>query len=155
MTELEDWAAQNKKDSQKDACKFWILRGPAITASSFAAVCVYFGWDSLTVILSAIAALCMTVDSIHPSGMLRNTHLCAFHELRKLASELVGDWRGSAAKDDKTARQLIQKAEKRKQQIAGLIADAETALRSDIRVQTGVSVEDIGVKIPKATARKG
>jgi len=103
---------------------------PAILASASAGVWAQFNLTAVSVIFGAIASVCVIIDGIHPRGMLRNTHLRAYHDLRILTTQMMTEWRArnTNARDDNTARRIIQGAQKERQRIAIYIRDAETAL---------------------------
>jgi hypothetical protein len=130
LLELEKWAQANKRDASRDIWAFWGLKIPAILASASAGVWAHFDLKTVSVIFGAVASACVIVDGIHPRGMLRNTHLRAYHDLRILATKMVGEWRTRTlnANDDNTARRIIRNAEEERQRIALYIRDAETAL---------------------------
>ncbi len=67
-----------------------------------------------------------------PRGMLRNTHLRAFHDIRILSSGMMSDWRGREidVNDVEAACGIIRDAEEERQRIAAYVRDAETALKS-------------------------
>jgi len=130
LLELEEWAQANKRDAVRDSIGFWALKIPAILASASAGVWANFDLVTASVLAGAVASLCVIVDGIHPRGMLRNTHLRAYHDIRILIAGMVADWRSrnASAKDDNTARRIIREAESERQRIAASIRDAETAL---------------------------
>ncbi len=131
LIELEEWAQANRRDAIQDSVGFWSLKAPAIIASASAGLWAHFGLTTVSVVAGAIASLCVIVDGIHPRGMLRNTHLRAYHDIRILLTRMVTEWRSrnSSAKEDNIARRIIRDAEAERQKIAAYIRDAETALR--------------------------
>jgi uncharacterized membrane protein YgaE (UPF0421/DUF939 family) len=129
MGELEEWAKANQKDARKDAFAFWTLKVPAIIASASAGIWAHFNLTTVSVIAGAIASFCVIVDGIHPRGMLRNTHLRAFHDIRMLQSRMMSEFRSSEDKVQTTVRSIIRKSEAERQRIATYIRDAETALK--------------------------
>jgi hypothetical protein len=130
LLELEEWAGANKGDAVRDSMGFWGLKLPAILASASAGVWAHFDLTTVSVFAGAIASLCVIIDGIHPRGMLRNTHLRAYHDIRIMISGMVADWRSRSAnaKDENIARKIIREAESERQRIAAYIRDAETAL---------------------------
>src|SRR5689334_5204897 len=78
---LEKWAQENKKDADKDLITFWALKIPAILSSASAGVWAHFGLTGVSVVAGAIASLCVIADGLLPRGMLRNTHLRAYHDI--------------------------------------------------------------------------
>jgi len=91
----------------------------------------HFELTTVSVFAGAIASLCIIIDGIHPRGMLRNTHLSAYHDIRILMSNMVAEWRSrsGSAKEDNVARRIIRDAETERQRVAAYVRDAETALR--------------------------
>jgi len=130
LRELEKWAKDNKRGATKDGQAFWTLKIPAILASASAGVWAYYDLKIVSVIVGAIASVCVIIDGIHPRGMLRNTHLRAYHDIRILATRMVSEWRGRRQNviEIAIARKIIRDAESERQRIAVYIRDAETAL---------------------------
>jgi len=134
LTELEQWAKANRKDARNDALAFWALKAPAIIASASAGIWAHFNLTTISVIAGAVASVCVIVDGIHPRGMLRNTHLRAFHDLRILTSRMTAQLRSSEGRTDRTVKRIIREAEPERERIAAYIRDAETALKpTDIK----------------------
>jgi hypothetical protein len=108
LLELEEWAKANKRDASRDTWAFWGLKIPAILASASAGVWAHFGLTAVSVIFGAIASVCVIVDGIHPRGMLRNTHLRSYHDLRILIAQMVSEWRSrnTNARDDNITRRI-------------------------------------------------
>lgn len=131
LTELEQWALLNQRDARRDALGFWSLKIPAILASASAGMLAHFELVTVGVIMGAVASVCVIIDGILPRGMLRNTHLRAFHDLRMLSTNMMSQWRSrsSTAKPDNIARRIIRDAEEERQRIATYIRDAEAALQ--------------------------
>jgi hypothetical protein len=135
LDKLEQWAQANQKDASNDAVAFWLFKVPAIVASASAGVWARFGFTAVGVIVGAIASLCVIVDGIHPRGMLRNTHLRAFHDIRNLRNHMVSQFRSSSAgQPEKTVRKIIRESESERERIAAYIRDAETALEPGHKV---------------------
>jgi hypothetical protein len=130
LDELEVWARGNRKEAVRDNIAFWALKVPAILASASAGVWAHFGLTTVSVLAGAIASVCVIMDGIHPRGMLRNTHLRAYHDIRILSNSIMSAWRSRSAfaKEDNVARRLIRDNEAERQRIARAIRDAETAL---------------------------
>src|SRR4051794_16687384 len=84
ITELENWAEDNRREARHDAIKFWVLKIPAIVMSASAGIFTYFKWEAVAVISSAIVSICILIDGLSPRGLLRNAHHKAFLDLRKL-----------------------------------------------------------------------
>ncbi len=129
MTELEVWAEANRKDARRDAFAFWALKAPAIVASASAGVWAHYQWTTVSLMAGAIASFCVIVDGIQPRGMLRNTHLRAFHDLRILMSHMTSRLRASSGEPEAIVRAIIGESESERERIADYIRDAETALK--------------------------
>jgi hypothetical protein len=131
LKELEAWAKGNKKDATRDAVAFWSLKVPAILAAASAGIWAHWEWTAASVIAGAIASLCVIIDGIHPRGMLRNTHLRAYHDLRMLTSRMMTLWRSRSPDTNpgNVARKIIREAEQERHRIAVYLRDAETALK--------------------------
>jgi hypothetical protein len=131
LDELEKWATQNKLDARKDLAAFWALKIPAILSSAFAGVLGHFSLTTVSMIAGAIASVCVIIDGVHPKGMLRNTHLRAYHDIRILASSMMNKWRSRnrSSKDDNVVSGIIRDGEAERARIAAYVRDAETALR--------------------------
>jgi hypothetical protein len=125
LEELEQWAIGNYKDGRKDTIAFWSLKAPAIIAAAGAGV-----WTSASPVLGAIASVCVVIDGLHPRGMLRKTHLEAFHDIRILTNKMMTQWRTKSkeADADKMARRIVRAAEAPRDRIAAYVRNAETAL---------------------------
>jgi len=130
LNELEDWAQANRRDARRDSIAFWSLKAPAIMASASAALLAQFGLTTVSVVAGAIASVCVIIDGIHPRGMLRNTHMRAYHDIGILHNKMVAEWRSRSvtAKDDNIARRIIRDSEAERERISAYIRDAETAL---------------------------
>lgn len=130
LDELESWAMGNKRDAQRDATAFWLLKVPAILAAASAGVWAHFALTTVSVIAGAIASLCVIIDGVHPRGVLRNTHMRAYHDIRMLTTRMTSDWRSRAvsSKDHEMARRIIRDAEAERSRIARYVCDAEAAL---------------------------
>jgi hypothetical protein len=133
LSHLNQWAADNLKDARKDRLAFLAFKIPAIFASASIGVWAHFGLTSVGIIAGAIASMCVVADGIHPRGMLRNTHLRAYHDIRMLASSITSQVRSTAASPENTVRVIIRKAEPEKRRIETYIRDAETALKPSDR----------------------
>jgi hypothetical protein len=130
LNELEDWAQANKRDARRDSIAFWSLKAPAIMASASSGLLAQFSLTTLSLAAGAVASVCVLIDGIHPRGMLRNTHMRAYHDIRILHNKMVAEWRSRSvtAKDDNIARRIIRDSEAEYERISAYIRDAETAL---------------------------
>tara|TARA_B100001939_G_scaffold258726_1_gene225648 strand:+ start:227 stop:628 length:402 start_codon:yes stop_codon:yes gene_type:complete len=123
---------------------FWSFKVPAILSSASAGFWAHFELVTVSVIMGVIASVCVIIDGIHPRGLLRNTHLRAFHDLRLLSSSMVSKWRArnSTAKPDNVARKIIRDAEDERQRIGAYIRDAETALQHKDKAKQFIAAEN-------------
>jgi hypothetical protein len=130
LLEIEEWATANRRDALWDAIAFWGLKIPAVLAAASAGVWAYFNLTLVSVIAGAVASLCVIIDGIHPRGMLRNTHLRAYHDLRMLSSQMISKWRSRRPESnvETVAARIIREASDERRRIAAYIRDAETAL---------------------------
>jgi hypothetical protein len=134
LSELESWALANRRDARRDFAHFWMLKTPAIFASASAGIWDHFGLTGVGVVSGAIASLCVIMDGVQPKGQMRNTHMRAYHEIRRLESKLVDQWRlrsrDVSAQD--TVNKIIRAAIPERERIAKYVEQVETALTSTI-----------------------
>ena len=129
LNELEKWAQANKKEALRDAMAFWVLKIPAILASAGSGILAYIDVKLVGLIAGFVAAVCVLIDSAYPRGMLRNTHLRAYHDLRILTTNMAVKWKTRSGNDDAdAAKRIIRDAEPERLRIAKYIRDAEIAL---------------------------
>jgi hypothetical protein len=134
FAELEAWAVANRKDSRRDALRFWALKIPAALVSAGAAVLVYLGQPGISVVASAVAGFCVLLDGMNPGGSLRNARHRAFHDLRRLQHDLMFRWRVEAWKvrtekgREKLAAKIIKDSKSKLDRIATDLRDAESSL---------------------------
>jgi hypothetical protein len=126
---LEEWALANRKDARNDAWAFWALKIPAILASASAGLCAHFVWTTASVIVGAAASFCIIVDGIYPRGMLRNTHLRAFHDIRNLTAHMMVQFDSATENPGTSVPRIIRESETERERIANYIRDAETNLK--------------------------
>jgi hypothetical protein len=129
LSELDQWAKDNQKDTRHDAVAFWALKIPAIVASASAGIWAHFGLTTVSVIAGAIASVCVIIDGIHPRGMLRNTHLRAVHDIRILMKDMTSRLGSSTGLRENAIRRIIRDVKAERKRIAFYIRDAETALK--------------------------
>jgi hypothetical protein len=86
--ELEAWIALNAKAARRNSLRFWVLKIPAILATSCAGVFGYFNLQAATVVSGAIGSICVLIDGLNPGGTLRNIHIRAVHDLRQLQDDV-------------------------------------------------------------------
>lgn len=113
LDDLEKWAIYNKRDARNDLVAFWFLKIPAILSSASAGILAHYSLATVSMFAGAIASVCVIVDGIHPRGMLRNTHLRAYHDIRFLASTMAIKWRSRnpASKVDNVVAGIIRDGE--------------------------------------------
>jgi hypothetical protein len=92
IADLEHWAEANLNRDRKDKLRFWVLRGLAFMSAAGAAVAAGLGQAKAAVILSALAAICVAIDSAWPSDSFRNVHRRAVYDLRELQNTLKLRW---------------------------------------------------------------
>lgn len=135
---INEWAALNDKDAQKDMWKFWALKMPAILGGIAVSFFQYFGYAWGVTLVGLISSACIAIDGFYPQGRLYNVHKRAFNDLRSLQDALFTKWaaaelRLSSATDEgalrETAAKLLEEAHKEKTKIARYIRDAEANLR--------------------------
>jgi hypothetical protein len=131
LRELEEWAATNKRDAFRDRVAFWSLKIPAILAAASAGLWAYLDLPAASALAGALAGLCVLIDGTQPRGLLRNTHLRAYRDLRTLAARMVTLWhtQNRNGRDETVAGQIIREAEAEQQRIAAYVRDADTALK--------------------------
>ena len=130
---LEDWALANRSDASRDTLRFWMLKIPAILVSASSGVFAFFKLDAIAVVAGAVGSLCVLIDGLNPGGALRNVHLRAFNELRKLEDTMMSSWQvGELRGKDRNllAAEIIERAEDEKARINLYITAAETSLAS-------------------------
>jgi len=131
---LEEWAQDNRRDSRRDLIRFWALKIPAILFSASAGALTYFNLQAISIIMGAVASLCVLVDSLNPGGMLRNIHYKAFHDLRQLQHDIKTEWmlnrrRATDAESEHAmCCGIIEKTQPEIKRIANYLKNAETSL---------------------------
>ena len=131
LLELEQWADANQRDRKLDSVAFWSLKLPAVLASTRAGQLAHFQLTTIGVMAGAIASLCVLIDGVFPRGLLRNSHLRAYHDIRILSTNMMVQWRSrETGNDSEIARRIIRDAEPERQRIANYIRDAETSLKA-------------------------
>jgi hypothetical protein len=135
IMELEDWATQNLKDSKNERLRYWMLKLPALLASSGAGLFAHFHSDMPSLIIGSLGSICVLIDGLYPSGTLRNVHLQAHHDLRALQQRMAAEWRIASLENnhhssdqDSLAAQILKNAQQEKDRIGAYIRDAETSL---------------------------
>ena len=131
IEELEEWASENKNEANQNAFAFWSLKFPAILVAATTGLWANYGLEYIGVISGSVASICIAVDGINPRGLLRNTHLRAYHDILNLLSTIVNQWRtkNQNAKPENIMRKIIIDAEPKRKKIARYIKEAEIALK--------------------------
>jgi hypothetical protein len=135
LIDLESWALANRRDSRRDAIRFWSLKIPAMVVSAGSGIAAYIK-PSVALVAGAVAGMCVLIDSLNPGGALRNTHLRAFNDLRILQERMKSQWQvGFLRHEDHEllAAKIIEGATKEKERINKAITDAEASLAVAIR----------------------
>lgn len=128
IASLERWALANERDARRDMWSFWALKIPAILAASAGGILAQYGWAPAGAILGVIASVSVIIDGIYPRGMLHNTHVRAVHDLRDLTNHMWVTLDSTAGPADEIVRTIIRDSEKKRQEIAAYVRDAEIAL---------------------------
>lgn len=113
-------------------------------ASVSAGILAYFQWDAPALFIGAIGSLCVLVDGVYPSGMLRNAHLRSVHDLRRLQHKIQADWASGYAslnkqgknfdrEFDKLSARVIESTHKEFERIADYVRDAEASLGTQVK----------------------
>lgn len=111
IADLERWALGNLARDRRDKLRFWSLRGVAFLGAAGAAVASGLSLGKLGVVLAALSALAVAIDSAWPSGTFRSPHQRALHDLRELQNTLKLRWdKVRLAHPDPNARERIAHA---------------------------------------------
>jgi hypothetical protein len=138
IEELKAWAAANQRDARNDSIKFWSLKGPAILVASSSGLLATMHLPVIvSVVLGLIGGLCVALDGILRPGALHTTHIRAVHDLLNLADAIATQWNIadlSGKESRHAAAEILDNAEKKKQQIAGYLkAEESDTLREENR----------------------
>lgn len=110
IEDLERWALANLRRDRNDKIRFWVLRGLAFAGATSAAIAGGFGVGKLAIVLGAIAALAVAIDSAWP-GSVRSPNRRAASDLRELQNTLKLRWdKVRLAHADVTAPQRVAHA---------------------------------------------
>jgi len=91
IEDLERWAEVNLRQDRNDKVRYWLLRSAAFLGSAGAAVAVGLLATKAALVLAAVAALAVAVDSAWPSSQ-KSPALRAVHDLRELQNSLKLRW---------------------------------------------------------------
>jgi hypothetical protein len=91
IEDLERWALANLRQDRNEKIRYWLLRGLAFLGAAGAAVAAGLLAHKAALILSALAALAVAIDSAWPT-VAKNPGLRAVHDLRELQNSLKIRW---------------------------------------------------------------
>ncbi len=91
IEDLERWAEVNLRQDRNDKVRYWLLRSAAFLGSAGAAVAAGLLATKVALVLAAVAALAVAVDSAWPSSQ-KSPALRAVHDLRELQNSLKLRW---------------------------------------------------------------
>lgn len=91
IEDLERWASVNLRQDRNEKIRYWLLRGVAFLGAAGAAVSAGLLATKGALILSALAALAVAIDSAWPTTG-KNPSLRAVHDLRELQNSLKLRW---------------------------------------------------------------
>jgi hypothetical protein len=83
IEDLERWAMANLRRDRNEKVRFWLLRGLAFAGATGAAIAGGLGVGKVAIVVGAIAALAVAIDSAWPSGA-RSPNRRAASDLREL-----------------------------------------------------------------------
>ena len=135
IADLEHWAEANLNRDRKDKLRFWVLRGLAFMSAAAAAVSAGLGQPKVAVVLSALAAICVAIDSAWPSDSFRNVHRRAVYDLRELQNTLKLRWdkvrlaHPDAAAPQRTAHALalLDQVQNKREEIGKYLGSSEAS----------------------------
>ncbi len=85
---IETWASRNAHEARADRLKYWCFKVPAFACTLCMSIFAWNGHSGMIVVLGAIAALCIAIDSAIPRRSVHNIHKRAEHDLLRLANEI-------------------------------------------------------------------
>jgi hypothetical protein len=91
IEDLERWALANLRQDKNEKIRYWLLRGIAFLGAAGSAVAAGLLANKVALVLSALAALAMAIDSAWPTTS-KNPSLRAVHDLRELQNSLKIRW---------------------------------------------------------------
>jgi hypothetical protein len=91
IEDLERWALANLRRDRNEKVRFWLLRGLAFAGATGAAITGGFGLAQGAIVLGAIGALAVAIDSAWP-GAARSPNRRAASDLRELQNTLKLRW---------------------------------------------------------------
>ena len=144
---LVDWGKQNRREARNDKIKYWCFKLPALVCATGSSVLEWHNFHGMVVILSAVAALCIAIDSALPRSHLHNVRKRAEHDLLRLANEMAieRDKINSSHPplDDSQlsdrVHSLLDKITAERARVSTYLKEAEAALGDDIATSTALS----------------
>jgi hypothetical protein len=91
IEDLERWAVVNLRQDRNEKIRYWLLRGVAFLGAAGAAVSAGLLASKAALVLAALSALAVAIDSAWPSGQ-KSPLLRAVHDLRELQNSLKLRW---------------------------------------------------------------
>jgi hypothetical protein len=91
IEDLERWAVANLRQDRNEKIRYWLLRGVAFLGAAGAAVAAGLLATKAALVLAALAALSVAIDSAWPS-VTKSPSLRAVHDLRELQNSLKLRW---------------------------------------------------------------
>lgn len=91
IEDLERWAIANLKQDRNEKIRYWLLRGIGFLGAAGAAVAAGLLATKAALVLAALAALAVAIDSAWPS-VTKSPSLRAVHDLRELQNSLKLRW---------------------------------------------------------------
>jgi hypothetical protein len=91
IEDLERWALVNLRQDKNEKIRYWLLRGLAFLGAAGAAVAAGLLATKAALVLAALAALAVAIDSAWPTTT-KNPSLRAVHDLRELQNSLKIRW---------------------------------------------------------------
>jgi len=135
IADLERWAEANLNRDRRDKLRFWVLRGLSFLSAIGAATSSGFGQQKVAIVLGALAALCVAIDSAWPSDSFRNVHRRAVYDLRELQNTLKLRWDKvrlahpdpAAAPRTAHALALLDQVQNKREEIGKYLGSAEAS----------------------------
>jgi hypothetical protein len=91
IEDLERWASVNLRHDRNDKIRYWLLRSISFLGAAGAAVAAGLLAHKVALVLGALAALAVAVDSAWPTSQ-KSPSLRAVHDLRELQNSLKLRW---------------------------------------------------------------
>jgi hypothetical protein len=91
IEDLERWAVVNLRQDRNEKIRYWLLRSTAFLGAAGAAVAAGLLAHKVALVLGALSALAIAVESAWPS-VTKSPALRAVHDLRELQNALKLRW---------------------------------------------------------------